>query len=104
MTEARVRGEVVWRSRSAYLARHRDGDGHDSHGHGCPPRAVAPDIPRPLPVSAERRLPAHLGRRYGVVSGDRDPVHLQPLTAPPFGFPRTIAHGVWTFACCVAEA
>ncbi|MFC9651785.1 MaoC family dehydratase [Streptomyces sp. NPDC056937] len=130
VTEARVAGEVVWHSRSAYLARHRDDDGRgdgrgdergDEPGHGsrgpdsrgrhgrrvpapAPTVAVAPDIPRPLPVSAEWRLPAELGRRYGAVSGDRNPIHLHPLTARPFGFPRAIAHGMWTFARCVAEA
>ncbi|MFE2496851.1 MaoC/PaaZ C-terminal domain-containing protein [Streptomyces scopuliridis] len=38
------------------------------------------------------------------MSGDRDPIHLHPLTARLFGFPRAIAHGVWRFARCVAEA
>ncbi|NEA19599.1 MaoC/PaaZ C-terminal domain-containing protein, partial [Streptomyces halstedii] len=66
-----------------------------------------PDAPAAgagLPAVAEWRLPGDLGRRYGAVSGDRNPIHLHPLTARLFGFPRHIAHGMWTVARCLAEA
>lgn len=43
-------------------------------------------------------LDAGLGRAYGAVAGDRNPIHLYPLTARPFGFARPIAHGLWTAA------
>ena len=36
------------------------------------------------------------------MSGDRNPIHLYPLTAKAFGFPRQIAHGMWSLARCVA--
>ena len=38
------------------------------------------------------------GRRYAAVSGDHNPIHLYPLTAKALGFPRQIAHGMWTKA------
>ena len=44
------------------------------------------------------KLGGDLGRRYGAVSGDRNPIHLYPLTAKAFGFPTNIAHGMWTLA------
>ncbi|MET7619857.1 MaoC/PaaZ C-terminal domain-containing protein [Streptomyces sp. NPDC005408] len=94
VTQARLDGELVWESRSGYLARHRTS--YDS------PRDAGPELP--LPAIAEWRLPADLGRRYGAASGDRNPIHLCPLTARLFGFPRAIAHGMWTFARCLAEA
>lgn len=95
VTEARLDGEPVWVSRSTYLARHRvTGGAPDGR----------PAAPEPLPEAAEWRLPGGLGRRYGAASGDRNPIHLHPLTARLFGFPRAIAHGMWTFARCVAEA
>jgi acyl dehydratase len=50
----------------------------------------------------EWRLPGNLGRRYAAVSGDHNPIHLYPLTAKAFGFPRQIAHGMWSKARCVA--
>lgn len=43
------------------------------------------------------------GRRYAGASGDYNPIHLYALTARPFGFPRAIAHGMWTVGRCVAE-
>ena len=96
-TEARVAGELVWESRSGYLARHARGkaaQGTDRRPSEGPGGHTA---------LAEWRLPADLGRRYAAVSGDRNPIHLHPLTARAFGFPRAIAHGMWTFARCVAE-
>ncbi len=92
-TEARVSGELVWESRSGYLSRH-------ATKAAAAPKEEAPE----LPASAEWRLPGDLGRRYGAVSGDRNPIHLHPLTARLFGFPRAIAHGMWTVARCLAEA
>ncbi|BBC35726.1 hypothetical protein SGFS_070200 [Streptomyces graminofaciens] len=58
---------------------------------------------KPLPPVAEWRLGEDVGRRYGTVSGDRNPIHLHPLAARLFGFPRAIAHGMWTVARCLAE-
>jgi acyl dehydratase len=48
------------------------------------------------------RLPGDLGRRYAAVSGDVNPIHLHPLTARAMGFPRAIAHGMWTSAHALA--
>ncbi|MYW68138.1 hypothetical protein GTY65_29290 [Streptomyces sp. SID8379] len=96
VTELRAAGEPepVWESTSTYLARHRTD-------------TPAPDTAEPaagqLPRVAEWRLHGDLGRRYAAASGDRNPIHLHPLTARAFGFPRAIAHGMWTVARCLAE-
>ncbi len=97
MTELRADGKAVWESRSTYLARHRT-DRTDTQAAG--PRRERP--PAPLPVVAEWRLGGDVGRRYAAVSGDRNPIHLHPLTARPFGFRRAIAHGMWTAARSLA--
>ena len=39
-----------------------------------------------LPTAATWKLPGDLGRRYGSVSGDFNPIHLHPLSARLFGF------------------
>jgi hypothetical protein len=51
---------------------------------------------------SEWRLGGDLGRRYAAVSGDRNPIHMHSLTAKPLGFPRAIAHGMWTKARSLA--
>ncbi|MFS8204837.1 MaoC/PaaZ C-terminal domain-containing protein [Streptomyces sp. CWNU-52B] len=116
VTEARAAGELVWESRSTYLARHRTTPepgtaGTGTAGTGTAEGATAesaggrsvPTGAPPLPVLTEWQLPADVGRRYGAASGDRNPIHLHPLTARLFGFPRAIAHGMWTVARCLAE-
>ena len=46
-------------------------------------------------------VPEDIGRRYAFVSGDFNLIHLHPLSAKAFGFPRAIAHGMWTKAKCL---
>ncbi|MBD8869596.1 MaoC/PaaZ C-terminal domain-containing protein [Nocardioides donggukensis] len=90
---ADVDGETVWESTSTYL---RLGGGDREHGErGTVFAEVASGGPT-------WRLPGDLGRRYAAVSGDHNPIHLYPLTAKAFGFPRHIAHGMWTKARAVA--
>lgn len=42
--------------------------------------------------------PSDIGRRYGKIAGDMNPIHLYPFTARLLGFDRHIAHGMWTLA------
>lgn len=91
ITTASVDGERVWEGRSTYL--HRE----SSTAH----RATTEQPSHPT-ATALWRLPADLGRRYAAVSGDRNPIHLYRATARLFGFKRQIAHGMWTFAACLA--
>jgi acyl dehydratase len=104
VTELRGGGAVVWESRSTYVARHRTSGEVGSGGSTPEEPGSVPDQPphEPLPAVAEWQLAGDVGRRYGAVSGDRNPIHLHPLTARLFGFPRAIAHGMWTVARCLA--
>ena len=51
-----------------------------------------------LRVTPDRYLP----HRYAGASGDFNPIHLYALTAKAFGFPRAIAHGMWSLARAAA--
>ena len=111
-------GATVWTETSTYLHRERPAPATPS---AAADRAVADETgaaetgaaesgaeqngaeEAQLHLSARRRLPADLGRRYAAVSGDRNPIHLYPWTARAFGFPRAIAHGMWS-AAAVAVA
>jgi len=93
VTTVTSEGETVWESTSEYL---RLGGGDKTVAAERDPLDVVPAGP------VSWRLPGDLGRRYAAVSGDHNPIHLYPLTAKAFGFPRQIAHGMWTKARCVA--
>ncbi len=94
-SEARVGDELVWDERSTLLKRGESS--RASNRSDGQPRDETD-----LPVTATWRLPGDLGRRYGSVSGDLNPIHIHPLTARLFGFPTAIAHGMWTKARCLA--
>ena len=110
--EARVADQVVWEGRSTYLVRGRAGGSTTGRSPGAgepaPDRAPGAAAPGPagrdLPQTelATWRLPSDLGRRYARVAGDANPIHLSALTARAFGFPRAIAHGMWTHARVLA--
>jgi acyl dehydratase len=129
VSEALVGGELVWEDVSRFLRR---GGGSQSGLEGASasgseagsaeaearastatPRgstgkpggespAGGPVSETDLPATAEWKLPGDLGRRYAGVSGDRNPIHMHSLLAKPLGFPRAIAHGMWTKARCLA--
>jgi acyl dehydratase len=96
-TEALVDGEVAWESTSTMLHR-GSGSGERPTAKGEAPAAAEESFA----ASAEWRLGGDLGRRYGAVSGDRNPIHMHALSAKALGFPAAIAHGMWTKARCLA--
>lgn len=101
---AAVAGEVVWRGCSTYLAK-GSASGHGSAsgvGRGTGEDRLQVSVAVDGPPRTRWRLPADLGRQYARVSGDVNPIHLNPLAARLFGFPRAIAHGMWSLARCLA--
>lgn len=90
VAEARTDGELAWLGRSTYLRRGGGGEGGES--------ADPPEVP----PGAVWKVPSDVGRRYAKVSGDGNPIHVNPLAARLFGFPRMIAHGMWMKARCLA--
>jgi acyl dehydratase len=91
-TEVHVGDELVWEATATNLKR---GDGDDS--------IRDPWTFEDPPITAWWTLPDDLGRRYAGVSGDHNPIHLHGWSAKPFGFPRAIAHGMWTKARCLSS-
>jgi len=98
LAAATVDGEEVYTSRSTYLRRGKPAD--DA------PKATKSKTRDELPPQTGAvsivRVPGDIGRRYGAVSGDRNPIHLHNLTAKAFGFPSAIAHGMWLKARTLA--
>jgi acyl dehydratase len=96
IAEARSAGELVWSERGTILRR---GKGDPDASGGLRPAPVSADAP----AVPEWKLDGGLGRRYAAVSGDRNPIHMHSLSAKAFGFPRAIAHGMWSKARCLAQ-
>jgi hypothetical protein len=85
-----VDGESVWTGVSTYLSKNSSpGQGKRDH-----PPAPAP--------TAVWNVPARVGGDYAAVSGDHNPIHTSRIGAKLFGFPRPIAHGMWTKARAIA--
>ena len=92
IASATVGDETAWRERSTYLRIGKPSKRDRPRAVSNPPTGPAVQI----------RVPGDIGRRYAAVSGDRNPIHLHPLAARAFGFPRVIAHGMWLQARVLA--
>jgi acyl dehydratase len=102
LTDIQVGDEKVWEGVSTMLRRGPANDSADGTQSGDIDRFEAHRQGGELKTSGEWKLGGDLGRRYGAVSGDRNPIHMHSLTAKPLGFPSAIAHGMWTKARCLA--
>lgn len=88
-------GDIVWEATETLLRpRVKNPAG--------PAFASAQNTEMPLSHQADFSVPGNIGRRYGRVSGDINPIHLSAISAELFGFRRAIAHGMWTKARALA--
>ncbi|NKS84685.1 dehydratase [Rhodococcus hoagii] len=93
VSEVSVGRELVWRQVSTFLKMHPTGapkEAKAEHEDEVPPRPT-----RTL------RVDQKIISRYAAVSGDRNPIHVTSLGAKAFGFPSTIAHGMWSAAAAL---
>lgn len=97
ITTAKVKGEIVWESVAYYLARGKT--------EGVVPKSTKKETrlaPKANDINEDFVLPEDLGRRYALISGDFNFIHIHAVTAKAFGFKRAIAHGMWTKARSLA--
>lgn len=95
VTSVNVGRETVWRQTSTFLNQQR------TSLSGQPkPEPERADVP-PVPTST-LRVDRKTIDRYAAVSGDRNPIHVSTLGARAFGFPKTIAHGMWSAAAALS--
>ena len=101
ITTVKSQDDVIWEGTSTYLARGKKPDA--SVSERSKPRAVTvkPMIDE-KGVHKVFEVPEDIGRRYAFASGDFNLIHLHPLSAKAFGFPKAIAHGMWSKAKCLA--
>ncbi|HTN34665.1 MAG TPA: MaoC/PaaZ C-terminal domain-containing protein [Marinobacter sp.] len=100
ITEAWAAGKLVWEESSITLFRQpkpvSTTSSNKREGKKQPPELV--QYPDTLSIEA----PESIGRQYAKVSGDSNPIHMHALSAKAFGFPRAIAHGMWSKARAIA--
>lgn len=102
ITTVTIDGELVWEGVSTYLSRQKKTAEERA-------RAKSTEEPQPRLEADENHwaelinIPEDIGRRYAFVSGDFNLIHLHPLSAHAFGFPRAIAHGMWSKAASIAQ-
>lgn len=94
--------ELVWQGVSTYLSRQKK-------SKQSPQAAKPKETITPAKLDASEgglslliEVQEDIGRRYAFVSGDFNLIHLHPLSARAFGFPKAIAHGMWTKARALA--
>lgn len=103
ITSIYVEGILVWQQTSAFL-------GPKAHFSSSTPAdvQVRPEAARFLPqpekpapgvtAIATLRFSPEAVKTYAAASGDKNPIHTSRLGAKAFGFPNTIAHGMFTHA------
>ncbi len=91
ISEIRVGRELVWRQVTTFLHQQR------TSLSGGPKPEPKPDEVPPPPLRTLKVDQAMI-HRYATASGDRNPIHMSALSAKAFGFPRSIAHGMWSAA------
>lgn len=91
-------GGVVWHGTSTYLA-----SGATVAGEPVEVRPSWTHGSGEMPGRHQWEVTPRTAREYAEVSGDSNPIHTSRLGARAFGFPRVIAHGMYTAARALAE-
>lgn len=93
---AKVADEMVMQGVSTYLSRQKQ--------HAARSMQKKADAVQPEYVLQEQwSVAENTGRRYALISGDFNLIHLHAFTAKAFGFKRAIAHGMWSKARALAS-
>ncbi|MEU4316246.1 MaoC/PaaZ C-terminal domain-containing protein [Nocardia sp. NPDC024068] len=91
ISEIRVGRELVWRQVTTFLHQQK------TSLSGGPKPEPKPDEVPPPPLRTIR-VDQKTITRYAAASGDQNPIHTSALGAKAFGFPKAIAHGMWSAA------
>ncbi|MEJ4113245.1 MaoC/PaaZ C-terminal domain-containing protein [Corynebacterium kroppenstedtii] len=95
VTEVHPTGDdetTTWRQRSTMLSVRKTPD-HLPKDDYTRLSICLPDDP-----TTTTRVSSSDIKKYAAVSGDKNPIHVSKLGAKLFGFPSTIAHGMWSAA------
>lgn len=99
-TQVKVGEELVWEGVTTYLSRSKSKKTADKSARKEPTPKLSTENSL---INSQFKVPEDIGRRYAFISGDFNLIHLHPLSARAFGFPKAIAHGMWSKAKCLAQ-
>jgi len=86
----------VWYSTSSIMVLHKH-----KFWDGPNVKPAPEEIKGDVVATKAHQFPADIGRRYGSVVSDYNPIHMYPITAAMFGFPTMIAHGMYVLTRAV---
>ncbi|MFC3901715.1 MaoC like domain-containing protein [Acinetobacter marinus] len=92
---AKVADELVFEGLTTYLSRQKVTE--------KPSENSKTDKKPDYQLKQTWRLAENTGRRYAMISGDFNLIHIHALTAKAFGFNNAIAHGMWSKARALAD-
>ncbi|KIZ05180.1 hypothetical protein MNEG_2779 [Monoraphidium neglectum] len=93
-TGATPNGEVVWTNSLTVIVINPKRERGPVGGKA----AAAAEAPPARTLLATWSVPGDAGRRFGALTGDRNPIHLYSFTSQLFGFKRPIAHALYLVA------
>jgi hypothetical protein len=96
LTDVSVGNDVAWHQVTTFLHQQRTSLSDEPK----PPPQKQPKLP---PPNAILRISPGQIRRYATVGGDHNPIHTSSLGAKLFGFPTSIAHGMFSAAAVLAN-
>lgn len=96
LSDVSVGNDVVWQQVSTFLHQQRTSLADEPK----PEPAAYRKLPSP---GAVLRITSGQIRRYASVSGDQNPIHTSSVGAKLFGFPKAIAHGMFSAAAVLAN-
>lgn len=96
ITQVFVNEQCIWEGVSTYLARQKQPKANPTKANKA--SDTAPKLSTDDGFRASIHASEDIGRRYAFVSGDFNLIHLHPLSAKTFGYPKAIAHGMWSKA------
>lgn len=98
ITEVLIDDKLVWSGISTYLSRQKIVKA------SVQKNTVSSKLVHAINgIDVMIKVPEDIGRQYAFVSGDFNLIHLHPLSARAFGYPKAIAHGMWSKARALAE-
>ncbi|OOR88530.1 acyl dehydratase [Moraxella caviae] len=103
ITDVRVGDELVWQGVSTYLSRQKKRKEERSQQTDKPTDKASLPVFLDASFSQPMTVSEDIGRRYAFISGDFNLIHLHALSARAFGFPKAIAHGMWSKARSLAH-